>query len=400
MQSRYHRLTGGLPATITWSTFMNWCRNQWPSEPAWIAPIGEARRTRFIRLTWNEFFRNTTVTENMLRSEIDWFKDQTFTQGIDYLQLERRGRGFRLAPDDRHRMSQAIAYYQGRLEQNHWKDWGDVPRKLWGFIQEGRVQLPDYDAVLVDEAQFFAPLWFTIIRELVHPRSCHLFIVADPAQGFLGRGTSWKSIGLEARGRTYKLEHSYRTTREILNFATLFYRQRVASHENEDDILALDLNDLPTGAIPQLIPLNSPQDEITCVANEVVEFARHGLPLNHLLVLHANWQGVRALITTINRKLGAKKAFDPKVQYPGDYVRVTTLQAGTGLEAPIVILVGLHQLFEEEQSLRLSDEERESVILENTRKIYMAATRAGQRLVFTYVGNAPEVIRALIRSTE
>jgi superfamily I DNA/RNA helicase len=77
---------------------------------------------------------------------------------------------------------------------------------------------------------------------------------------------------------------------------------------------------------------------------------------------------------------------DPKDTYPGDYIRVTTLNAGTGLESPIVFLVGLHELFEEEQSLRLSDEEREAVILDNTRKIYMAATRAGQRLVFTYVG--------------
>lgn len=396
MQARYYRLTGGLPETITWATFMSWCRSQWPSEPAWSAPIGEARHAKLLRLTWSEFFQKTAVTDSMLRSEVDWFKDQGCSHSEDYLQLERRGRGFRLMPEQRQRMSQAIAYYQHLLEQNHWMDWGDVPRKLWGFLQDGRIHLPDYDAVLVDEAQFFAPLWFEIIRELVRPRSGHLFVVADPTQGFLGRGASWKSIGLEVRGRTHKLDHSYRTTREIMNFATLFYRQRVAENENEDDILALDLHDLPTGAFPQLIPLGSPQDEITCVANEVAEFAKHGLPLGHLLVLHTNWQGVKSLIDTINRKLGGNKAFDPKDQFPGDYVRVTTLHASTGLEAPIVFLAGLHQLFEEEQSLRLSDEEREALILENTRKVYMAATRAGQRLVFTYVGDVPKAIKSLI----
>jgi hypothetical protein len=47
---------------------------------------------------------------------------------------------------------------------------------------------------------------------------------------------------------------------------------------------------------------------------------------------------------------------DPKDTFPGDYIRVTTLNAGTGLKSPIVFLVGLHELFEEEQSLRLSDE--------------------------------------------
>lgn len=396
MQSHYHRLTGGLPDAITWGTFMSWCRSQWPSEPAWTKPIGEGKRAQLLRVTWSEFFQGTLVTQNMLRSEIDWFKDQSCTQAADYLQLERRGRGFRLMPEQRQRMAQAIPHYQNLLEQNGRVDWGDVPRKLWEFLQDGHLHLPDYDAVLVDEAQFFAPLWFEIIRELVRPRSGHLFVAADPTQGFLGRGASWKSIGLEARGRTHKLEHSYRTTREILNFATLFYRRRVTENGTEDDILALDLNDLPGGAFPQMIPLGSPQDEITCIANEVAEFAKQGLPLGHLLVLHANWQGVQALIAAINRKLEAKKAFDPKEQYPSDYVRVTTLQAGTGLEAPIVFLAGLHQLFEEEQSLRLSDEEREELMLENTRKVYMAATRAGQRLVFTYVGIVPEAIKSLI----
>jgi len=89
-------------------------------------------------------------------------------------------------------------------------------------------------------------------------------------------------------------------------------------------------------------------------------------------------------------------AADQKNQPPGEYVRVTTINAGTGLESPIVFLVGLKRLFEEEQSLRLSDTEREQVVRENTRKVYMAATRAGQRLVFTYVGELPQGLRAIL----
>ena len=55
------------------------------------------------------------------------------------------------------------------------------------------------------------------------------------------------------------------------------------------------------------------------------------------------------------------------------------MQSGTGLEAPIVFLAGLHQLFEKEQSVRLSDEERETLVLENTRKVSMVATCASQQ---------------------
>jgi ATP-dependent exoDNAse (exonuclease V) beta subunit len=47
--------------------------------------------------------------------------------------------------------------------------------------------------------------------------------------------------------------------------------------------------------------------------------------------------------------------------------------------------MGVHSLYEREQSVRLSDEERLELIRDNTRKLYMACTRAGQRLVITYV---------------
>ena len=87
---------------------------------------------------------------------------------------------------------------------------------------------------------------------------------------------------------------------------------------------------------------------------------------------------------------------DAKDNYPGDYIRVTTLNAGAGLESSIVFLVGLRDLFEEEQSLRLSDEERESQIRDNTRKLYMAATRTGQRLVLAYAGDLPKALMATL----
>jgi co-chaperonin GroES (HSP10) len=41
------------------------------------------------------------------------------------------------------------------------------------------------------------------------------------------------------------------------------------------------------------------------------------------------------------------------------------------------------------------DGERETLMRDNTRKLYMAATRAGQRLVITYVGELPIVLKGL-----
>lgn len=397
MRQRYRLLTGGLPDEIEWHTFNGWCYNHWPKSGPWVEPLSVRERDGLIEAIWRKHFESASLTPGMLRSELDWLKDQVAFDQDSYLTLERRGRGFRLSQEQRQRMLAAILDYQATLKKIRRLDWEDVPRRLIRFSDKGIITLPEYDVILVDEAQFFAPLWFDVIRRLLKHQTSHLFIAADPTQGFLGRGASWKSLGLQVHGHTHALRRSYRTTRKILDFATLFYRQRIQQDDANEDILVPDLLHMPVGAVPQLIPLMGSQDEIARVANEIEAFASHGVPLRHILVLHAHWGGVKALVAMVQKRLGEGSAGDPKDIMPGEYVRVTTLNAGTGLESPIVFLVGLNQLFEEEQSLRLSDDEREQLIRKNTRKVYMAATRAGQRLVLTYVGELPEGIKQLMR---
>jgi superfamily I DNA/RNA helicase len=406
MEGRFARLEGRSPTLrlreersaqgdIEWRTFNSWCYHHWTQNPKWIEPLKLNARRKIIEEIWRAHLQNTTISASMFQNEVDWLKDQIPLSREEYLTADRRGRGFPLNAEMRQRVFDASQAYQASLEKRGALDWGDVPQLLWKFSENGQVKLPEYDIILIDEAQFFAPLWMRLVQKSLNPRNGHLFVVADPTQGFLGRGASWRSLGLEARGHTHHLRRSYRTTREIMQFATLLYRLRL-TEEKDDDVLAPDLLNMPNGAFPQIIPLTSPQDEITRVANEVASLVKQGLPKKHLLLLHSDGWGVNNLIQAIDDRLGKNAALDPKDNYPGDYVRVTTINAGAGLESPIVFLVGLRLLFEQEQSLRLSDEEREGLIRDNTRKLYMAATRAGQRLVLTYSGELPEVLKSAL----
>jgi superfamily I DNA/RNA helicase len=71
------------------------------------------------------------------------------------------------------------------------------------------------------------------------------------------------------------------------------------------------------------------------------------------------------------------------------------LNAATGLESPVVILVGMNSLYELEQNLSLTVEEKEELIRDNTRRLYMAMTRAGQRLFFIAIGSPPDSLKLL-----
>src|SRR5690606_8687931 len=151
-----------------------------------------------------------------------------------------------------------ITAYRRAMTEQGLVDWGDIPRRMWRALLEGRVTPAPYDFILIDEAQFFAPIWFEILKLVLKPTG-HLFMVADPTQGFLKRGQSWLASGLNVRGRSARLEKCYRTTREILEFASQMYQLRLPG--DEEALVAPHSQNMPEGAPPQLIALDSEQDE-------------------------------------------------------------------------------------------------------------------------------------------
>ena len=52
-------------------------------------------------------------------------------------------------------MYDAMLTYQKTLEARGALDWGDVPRRLWHYTENGQAKLPEYDVILVDESYNF-----------------------------------------------------------------------------------------------------------------------------------------------------------------------------------------------------------------------------------------------------
>jgi superfamily I DNA/RNA helicase len=245
--------------------------------------------------------------------------------------------------------------------------------------------------VLIDEAQFFAPIWFEIIKGVLAPQHGQLFMVADPSQGFLKRHQSWLSSGLSVRGRAQRLEKCYRTTREILAFATRFYQLRLPG--DDEAMMTANLQIAPAGLPPEVIPLTSAQDELARVVSEIQALRAQGVPLEHILVIHTDWQGATRALERLRAEFGATQVAHPRHAAAEPHIRVCQLDSATGLESPIVFLMGAHRLVEAEGSLRLAEEERAERVRDTTRRLYMAMTRAGQRLVLTYSGEIPAFLR-------
>jgi hypothetical protein len=384
LERRTERLAK-LPRNLSCTTFFQWAAKslgKWNERMWWPSDIERA-----VSRLKESFPSLANLSTAFLTDEIGWIKDHRLLARERYQNADRAGRGTSLRGKQREEMWNLFLAYQHDQKNNRATDWHNIALRFHeAAVMEKRLPFPCFDAIFVDEAQFFAKSWFEIVGAALKPGG-HLFLAADPTQGFLRRRQSWIAAGIDVRGRTTRLSHAYRNTRAILRFAREFYESRHDPGENEtdlnvpDDMLLASVSE--EGETPVELRVPGPQEEIARAVNEALTLREGGLQLGKLLILHANSSLESALRAALERKLGACQVHDAKSgPVPADaFCTLTTLHAATGLEAPVVILLGMDHLLESERDLRLAEGDRADLRRDHTRMLYMGFTRAGQRLV-------------------
>lgn len=247
-----------------------------------------------------------------------------------------------------------------------------------------KCQIPgaQYGAVLIDEGHDFEPEWLRIITQLLDPATNSLLLLYDDAQSIDGGRRrldfSFKSVGIQARGRTTILRVNYRNTNEILNSARDFAEEWLSPMAAEDDGIPLLQPQIAGrhGIIPQLVHLGSVKDETEYIARQLGALHAQGTPWNHMAVLfRAAFIGEKIAATLALREIPCQWLKDGKAKrfhLQHDSVKVLTLHNSGGLEFPVVVIAGLGIL-----------PYKEDEIAAEARLLYVGMTRAMDRLLMT-----------------
>ena len=83
------------------------------------------------------------------------------------------------------------------------------------------------------------------MTELLNPETDNLTIALDENQNLYQKRSSWKDLGVKARGRVHRIDYVYRNTIEITDFANGF----IGYHENGDSSDPSQLTSSPTSSI-------------------------------------------------------------------------------------------------------------------------------------------------------
>jgi hypothetical protein len=250
-------------------------------------------------------------------------------------------------------------------------------------VDKGQIPRAQYDAVLIDEGHDFRPDWLRLVSQMVNPETNSLLLLYDDAQSIYDRpsrrGFSFKSVGIQAQGRTTVLRLNYRNTTEVLGVAYEFAKETIKPEEADEDGIPLVKPESAGrhGPAPQFIRFPSFSREVDYVAQRLSRLHKGGTPWNAMAILYRNrFMGERIVQALTargipNEWLGQSKA-TRRYAPDHDSVKVLTMHASKGLEFPVVVLPGLGYLPHPKESP--SDE---------ARLLYVAMTRAIDTLIMT-----------------
>jgi superfamily I DNA/RNA helicase len=394
------REIGGDPERVAITHFHKWCTDAL-SPSGWMGTIldGNSQLGLITRIL-DEMPEAPSFAGRFLVDEINWMKDHRLVTWSAYRQAVRRGRGMGLIEAQRRMVFSVFEAYQQRMAQARQLDWGDVPIRVLEAMDAGTLPPAQYHAVLIDEAQDFAPAWFQVALRLLKPDTNLLFIVADGAQKIYRRAFSWASLGIDIRGsRSRVLTRSYRSTYEILKAAYQVIRDGDIRRELEtwgEEVIEPEMvtERMPHGPLPVLLRFTDPAREYAHLATEIQRLLGSGYQPGDILVAGRRRGILGELAQTLrDHDIPANVMTMQTPSLTDPSVKVSTLHSAKGLEFRVVFICGLEALNDEG-----AESHTEMVETEERRLLYVGMTRARERLYISYHGQIPGWVLAALET--
>jgi len=350
-------------------TFHKLCRNILLRNKLWKEPTNPTDWLLRYKVDYPILSR---LGVRFVEDEIKWIKETDISDREAYLTIERRGRGGerRLSRDMREQIYDVLDGYQAFLDEQSFLDWENVPHLVLDRLRSREISSPKYDAILIDESQDFAPVWIKVVTRLLNPEHGVLFLADDPAQSIY-RFYSWKEKGVHVVGRTRWLKVPYRNTYEIYQAAYQLIATDPAlqkSLEEEGLIVIPELNEhsMRHGTKPLVRRYQNFDQETSNIRSQIDLLLREGVDSRQIAVLHRKRKGVEQIEEALK----------------GCDVSIDTFHAYKGLEFEVVFLTQLQETRDFRGSEKNVSAER--------RLVYMAMTRAREKLYMSYSGKLPE----------
>lgn len=339
------------------------------------------------KVTGHSFSRNFLATE--WEQVVDAWQIQTWE---DYRDVPRLGRKTRLTENHRKILWSIFEPVQSALKAQDLVTHAGMFNQLTEHYAAGK-RAP-YDFIVVDEAQDINIPQLKLLAAMAGDRPNGLFFAGDLGQRIFQQPFSWKSLGVEVRGRSRTLRINYRTSHQIRTQADKLLGPEVTDVDGNTETRTGTVS-VFNGPTPTIETFDDQETEIEAVAVWLKERLDEGLQPEEIAVFVRSEAQINRAKAALDAAELHYKVLDQKVETTSGCASLCSMHLAKGLEFRAVAIMACDDEvipLQERIESATDNSELEEVYNTERQLLYVACTRARDHLLVTSVKPASEFL--------
>ena len=309
-----------------------------------------------------------------------------------YHDVARLGRKSRLAEKQRKLLWRIFERVRTELENRELLTEPGLFARLTAHFEKSKRR--PYDYAIIDEAQDIGVPQLRFLAALGTSGPDSLFFAGDLGQRIFQTPFSWKALGVDVRGRSRSLRINYRTSHQIRRQADRLLPPEMSDVDGNTEDRRGTVS-VFNGPDPLMQILDSEKAESRAVADWLTALAEEQFQPHEIgLFVRSSAQLDRAR-QAINMAGMKAIELDDKVETRSGHVSICTMHLAKGLEFRAVAVMACDDEvipLQERMERVVDDSDLEEVYNTERHLLYVACTRARDRLLVTSVEPASEFL--------
>ena len=301
----------------------------------------------------------------------------------EYRDVRRLGRKSRLAESQRKILWGLFEKVNSELERMNSISMAGIYLALTKELDEKKNN--PFDFVVVDEAQDISIPQLKFLSALGGGRPNALFFAGDLGQRIFQQAFSWKSLGVDIRGRSKNLNVNYRTSHQIRIQVDRLLGPSISDVDGNVDDRSGTVS-VFNGPQPFICSFNSYEEEKTFVSDWLRNLKDEGVKSREIGVIVRSESEIVRAESAIKQSSLPYKLLDRYIHLPHGSVTLCTMPLAKGLEFKAVVVMACDDEIvpSQERIEGVTDNADLEEIYDTERHLlYVACTRARDRLLVT-----------------
>lgn len=314
----------------------------------------------------------------------------------EYRDVKRLGRKTRLPESQRLVLWEIFQQVVTQLDQKGLITMSQLFTELASVVNVNK--LKPYTNVVVDEAQDISISQLRLVSALTGKAPDCAFFAGDSGQRIFQLPFSWKSIGVDVKGRAKTLNVNYRTSHQIRQQADLLLGPEVSDADGNIEQRNTTIS-VFNGPAPQIEIFKSIEDEFSFVKNWLQEQLFNNIAPHEIGVFVRSEKELDRAIQAVKDLPTKWKILDEKVETATGAIAISPMHFAKGLEFKSVVVMACDdEIIPLQQRIENITDNSDLEEVYNTERhlLYVACTRARENLLLTSVDPASEFLDDLL----